>query len=220
MDGLLLVDKPQGITSHDAVVRARKALGTRRIGHAGTLDPMATGLLILLVGKCTKLFDAFMAYDKAYRSTMVLGAFSDTGDAEGKIISRHGLEGVSPDDIHAVCENFRGEILQQPPMYSALKLNGKKLYEYARQGIAVEREPRPVHVRILNIEKIMLPQVEFYTECSKGTYVRQLAEDMGRALGCGAYLSALRRVKIGPFHVDEAVQIEGINESCLRHWPV
>lgn len=217
-EGILIVNKPDGITSHDVVSKVRRRFNIRKVGHAGTLDPLATGVLVLLLGKATKLSNSFMGFDKAYRSTMILGTATRTADTQGEVVEQRPFENVTEGDLLKVVENFRGDIQQIPPMYSAIKHKGKKLYELARQGIEVEREPRPIRISRLEIERINLPDVQFYVECSKGTYIRQLAADIGDALGCGACISQIQRVKVGEFHLDDAVTIEEMNESHIRNW--
>ncbi len=215
--GIMLVNKPKGITSHDVVDVARKRLGLRKIGHAGTLDPMATGLLVLLIGRATKLSNRFVEFDKEYEATMTLGKKTDTGDAEGKVIAEFQIgDDITEEKIKGVFSRFVGEIEQVPPMVSALRHRGKRLYELARKGIVVERPPRRVKVYKLDITRIALPQVDFIVACSKGTYIRKLCEDIGDSLGCGAYQSRLHRTRIGPFRVEEAVPVEEINESAIR----
>ncbi len=213
--GMILVNKPKGMTSHDVVDAARQRLGIRKIGHAGTLDPMATGLLILLVGRATKLASRFVDLDKEYEATMFLGKKTDTCDAEGKVIEERPVN-VSEEDIRRVFSQFVGEISQVPPMVSAIRYKGKRLYELARKGIVVERPPRKVKIHKLEIKRIAIPEVDFVVACSKGTYIRKLCEDIGDALGCGAYQSRLHRIRIGPFHIDEAVSVDQINESVIR----
>ncbi len=215
LSGILLVNKPKGMTSHDVVDAARAALGIRKIGHAGTLDPMATGLLILLVGSATKLSNRFSGLDKDYEATMCLGKITSTGDAEGKILEERPVE-VSEEDVRAAFERFVGEIEQVPPMVSAIRHKGKRLYELARKGIVVERKPRRVTIYKLEITRLNLPEIDFFVSCSKGTYIRKLCEDIGEALGCGAYQSRLHRVRIGNFHITDAVNVEDINEDSVR----
>ncbi len=213
--GIMLVDKKKGITSHDVVDIARKRLGIRKIGHAGTLDPMATGLLILLIGKATKLSSRFADLEKEYEATLVLGKRTNTCDADGKVIEEKDVL-ISEKDIKDVVSNFIGEIEQIPPMVSAIRYKGKRLYELARKGIEVERKPRKVKIYSLEVTRIEIPEVDFVVRCSKGTYIRKLCEDIGIALGCGAYQSKLRRIRIGDFKVDDAVSTDDINESAVR----
>ena len=218
MDGIIVVDKPKGLTSHDVVLRIRRRFNIRKVGHAGTLDPLATGVLIMLLGKCTKYFNQFVAFDKAYKATLILGQRTTTADTEGDTISLKSCEGITKEQVEKVFKKFEGEIQQVPPMVSAIKVNGRKLYELARKGIEIKREPRQVNIKCLNLEEINLPDVRFYVECSKGTYVRQLAEDIGNELGCGACISRIQRTKVGPFLIEDAVKIEDIHENCLRDW--
>ncbi len=214
--GIILVNKPKGMTSHDVVDVARSRLGIRKIGHAGTLDPMATGLLILLIGRATKLSNRFVEFDKEYEATMTLGKKTTTGDAEGEVIAESPIDGIDETKIREVFSRFVGEIEQVPPMVSALRYRGKRLYELARKGIEVERPPRKVTIYKLEITRIELPEIDFVVACSKGTYIRKLCEDIGDALGCGAYQSRLHRTRIGPFKVEDAVSIDEINESAIR----
>ena len=208
MDGILIVDKPQGMTSHDVVDFIRKQFGLKKVGHAGTLDPMATGVLVILIGKYTKSSNSFLSADKEYDATLMLGATSDTGDAWGRVEKGASSEGIGKEKIEEVFNKFTGEIEQVPPSYSAVKFKGKKLYELARLGINVKVEPRKVSIKELNIYKISMPEISFTVTCSKGTYIRQLSADIGSALGCGAYLSRLRRTRSGGFKVDEAIGID------------
>lgn len=218
MEGIVVIDKPAGITSHDVVARVRRRFNMKRVGHAGTLDPLATGVLIVLLGKATKLFDQFMGMDKAYRSTLQLGLKTSTADTQGQTLVEKDFKNISSHKIHDVFGKYQGELKQLPPMYSAVKFKGKKLYELARKGIVVEREPRQIRIDRLEIENISLPHVQFYLECSKGTYVRQLAEDIGEDLGCGACISQIQRVKVGQFSLSEAISLEDLNENHIRHW--
>lgn len=223
MDGILIVDKPQGMTSHDVVDVIRRRFALKKVGHGGTLDPMATGVLVVLIGKCTKLSGRFLSDDKAYEATLVLGARSDTGDAEGRITPSAQAPDVSAAQAEAVFRGFLGDIEQVPPMYSALKVNGKKLYELARKGIEIERPPRTVSIRALAITHFALPEISFAVSCSKGTYVRTLCADIGDRLGCGAYLVRLRRTRSGSFDIGKAVTMdeimasgrEGLERRCI-----
>jgi len=212
MDGILVVDKPKGWTSHDVVDFIRKGFGLKKVGHAGTLDPMATGVLVLLIGKYTKSSNTFIADDKEYAGTFLLGAESDTQDADGKITATGKPTNFADDEIRAVFDKFLGRIEQKPPMYSAVKINGKKLYQLARKGVAADPKPRQVDIYSLVVKKIAIPEISFTVVCSKGTYVRQLAADIGRALGCGAYLSALARTRSGIFGMDIAMGVDAIKK--------
>lgn len=222
--GFLLIDKPVGPTSHDIVDMARRALGcggrarkagaTCRVGHAGTLDPFASGLLILAVGRMTKEISKFVGLDKAYEATLRLGASSDTMDRTGAIEVKS-QKSKAKSEIEETLEKFRGEIEQVPPMYSAKKIGGKKLYELAREGKVVERKPVRVKIHELEIIDYAWPIAKIRTRVSSGTYIRALADDIGKALGCGAYLEELRRTKIGPYDVKDAVGPESISTERL-----
>jgi len=210
MDGILVVDKPQGMTSHDVVALMRRRFGLKKVGHAGTLDPMATGVLVMLIGKFTKSSNSFISDDKEYDATLTLGSRSDTGDAWGKIEPSGVRVSFSDAEIETVFNRFTGEIEQRPPMYSAVKFKGKKLYELARKGLTVDVKPRKVVIKRLDISGIALPSVSFRVTCSKGTYIRQLCVDIGEALGCGGYLSRLIRTRSGAFTVDQAIPLEDL----------
>lgn len=223
-DGIILVDKPRGATSHDVVDIIRKRFGYRKVGHAGTLDPMATGLLIILLGRFTKKSDHFLNCDKEYIARLLFGVSTDTGDADGNVKARKDVlaGALTPENIESAVKFFRGPIFQIPPMYSAKKVKGRKLYELARKGIVVPRQPREVFIKELKVLDISPPRIEVYVKCSKGTYIRQLAEDIGEKIGCGAHLSSLKRTGIGPFRLSEALTLlrllEGNNfyESILQ----
>lgn len=218
-EGILIIDKPIGITSHDVVDVVRRKLGVRRVGHAGTLDPIATGLLIVLVGRVTKSFNKFVNFDKEYTATLTLGTVTNTGDALGKIIKSAPFEKVSNDKIEEAFKKFIGDVEQIPPMVSALKYKGTRLYNLAKAGINVPRKSRRIKIYSLEIQRIDLPNVDFFVRCSKGTYIRKLGEDIGELIGCGAHISKIRRVAIGPFKIEEAVKLEDVNEGLLRNWP-
>ena len=218
MEGIVVINKPHGLTSHDVVARLRRKFKIRQVGHAGTLDPMATGVLVVLLGKSTKLFNSFVGFDKAYRATMILGTVTNSADIYGEVLRTAPYSNITLQNIEKVFSQFQGEVDQVPPMVSAIKFQGKKLYELARKGITVERQPRKIIIHSLKIEDVKIPEIKFYLECSKGTYVRQLAEDIGEKLGCGACITQIERVKVGTFSLDEAVTIEDVNESHIRHW--
>ncbi len=209
-DRLLVVDKPEGPTSHDVVARVRRATGIRRVGHAGTLDPRASGVLLVLVGRATRLSAYLMERDKSYRGRMTLGVATDTQDSEGEVIERKDASGVTREDIERAAAGFVGDIMQVPPMVSAIKRDGTPLYELARKGVEIEREARPVSVHELRITGYEPPYVDFILDCSKGTYVRTIAADLGDRLGCGAHLSMLVRTRVGPFGLDLAVPLASI----------
>ncbi|MCH4564299.1 tRNA pseudouridine(55) synthase TruB [Halomonas sp. EGI 63088] len=208
VNGVLLLDKPQGVSSNHALQRARRLFQAQKAGHTGTLDPMATGLLPVCFGEATKFSAHLLAADKVYRTRVELGVITDTGDAEGAVVERHEVPPLTRGDVEGVLEQFHGEIEQVPPMYSALKHQGRKLYELAREGRTVERAVRRVTVydaRLLVVEDAAF---ELEVRVSKGTYIRTLAEDIGRALGCGGHISALRRLETGPFTSDGMLGLE------------
>src|SRR5256714_8301706 len=211
-DGVLLVDKAEGMTSHDVVALVRRQLGIKKIGHCGTLDPIATGLLLLTIGRGTKVQDLLMSEDKEYVGTLTLGASTTTQDREGEIVEEKPVPPFSDEEIRAAFDKFRGDFYQMPPMVSAKKQGGVPLYKLARQGKVVEREPRFVHVYRHTIDKITLPDIDFSVLCSKGFYVRTYAHDIGETLGCGAHLKALRRTKSGRFDVINAITVDQIKE--------
>ncbi len=210
-DGIILIDKPQGITSHDVVYRLRRLLRTQKIGHTGTLDPDATGLLVVLVGRAAKAAEYVTADAKTYEATMTLGVTTDTQDATGSVISRS-------DDIPTLCEvtsavaSFEGEYQQIPPMYSALKRDGRKLVDLARRGVEIEREPRTVFISSVSAEQTGSRDYSLRVSCSKGTYIRTLCDDIGKKLGCGACMSSLRRIRSGGYSVDDAIPLD----ECAR----
>ncbi|MDO8580612.1 MAG: tRNA pseudouridine(55) synthase TruB [Candidatus Omnitrophota bacterium] len=218
MKGIVLINKPQGLTSHDVVQRVRRQFNMRRVGHAGTLDPLATGLLVLLLGETTKCFNDFVNMGKAYKATFLLGVTTNSADIQGEVTQRRPYDHITRKQVEEVLSRFQGEIEQIPPMVSALKVKGKKLYTLARQGLTVERSPRKIHIRCFQLQEFNPPEVKFYVECSKGTYVRQLADDIGEILGCGACVTQIERTQIGAFTLQEAVRLEDLNESHIRHW--
>ncbi len=201
----ILIDKPSGWSSFKAVYEVRKAAAVRKVGHAGTLDPMATGLLILCTGKMTKEISRFQDKEKTYTGVILLGKTSPSMDLESEVTEEKPYQAITEDQVFSAREKFLGDIIQTPPMYSALKVNGKRLYQLARQGKSVEREPRKVNVSKFEITEISLPEIHFEISCSKGTYIRVIAHDFGQVLGCGALLSSLRRTKIGEFSVESAL---------------
>lgn len=216
MDGLLIIDKPAGMTSTDVVRRVRRLLKLRRVGHCGTLDPMATGVLPIAVGEGTKLVQFLMEGVKTYRATMKLGEVTDTQDADGVVIERRPLGGLHSDQIIAAAQDFLGTIQQIPPMYSALKKDGVPLYKLARQGLEIDRDLRTIHISRLELLAIELPLVTFEVDCSKGTYVRTLAHDLGLALGVGAHLTALRRTRNGAFDEAQSISPEQLEVQWLQ----
>ena len=212
-DGVLLVDKAAGMTSHDVVALVRRRLQIRKVGHCGTLDPLATGLLLLTLRRGTKIQDLLMAEDKEYSGTMMLGVVTSTQDKDGEVIERREVPPVDDKTIRAAFEKFRGDFYQIPPMVSAIKQAGVPLYKLARQGKTVEREPRLVHVYRYAIDRMALPEIDFTVVCSKGFYVRTYAHDIGAELGCGAHLHSLRRVKSGRFDVAGAISVDEIKTA-------
>ncbi len=204
--GVLLIDKPTGITSTAALARARRALCAQKGGHTGTLDPMATGLLPLCFGEATKFASDLLDADKSYEATIHLGVVTDTGDADGEVREERAVE-VTRAAVDRALARFRGPIAQVPPMHSALKRDGKPLYEYARQGLTLERAARPVTIHRLDLVAFEGSSLSIAVDCSKGTYIRTLAEEIGEALGCGGHLVALRRVRAGSLHVDDAIAL-------------
>jgi tRNA pseudouridine55 synthase len=209
LDGLYVIDKPSGMTSTDVVNRVRRLTSQRRCGHSGTLDPGATGVLLVALGQCTKLIQYLSAHTKSYTAELVLGATTSTLDDEGEVLDTFDMSGVSPQQVSAAALTLVGDIMQIPPMVSAVQINGKRLHEYAREGIEVERSARPVHVSRYDVEPTADPLVYRITvDCSTGTYVRVLAADVGELLGGGAHLRKLRRTSIGPFDQAMAVPLD------------
>jgi len=215
MEGVLLVDKPQGLTSHDVVYRLRRKLGMKKIGHAGTLDPMATGLLIMLIGKATRISQYLISTDKVYEGEATLGVVTDSQDAEGEMMETRPVPALSEAQVKDVMKTFLGDQYQIPPMHSAIKVDGVKLYHLARKGEEVEREPRFIRIVSFNLTSFALPKLTFTLHCTKGTYVRTVAHDLGQKLGCGAHLSALRRTGSGKFALSEALTLEAIEALSL-----
>ena len=207
VDGVLLIDKPVGLSSNDALIKAKRIVNAKKAGHTGTLDPFATGLLPLCFGEATKFSQDLLEADKTYLATVHLGITTTTGDTEGEVLETRDVD-VTTEQIEAALARFRGPILQVPPMYSALKRDGKALYEYAREGVTLEREARPVTIHELEMVAIAAPFLTIRVKCSKGTYVRVLGEDIGAHLGCGAHLSALRRVQVGELTTANMVTLE------------
>jgi tRNA pseudouridine55 synthase len=211
MDGILVVNKPQGWTSHDVVARVRRLTHQKRVGHAGTLDPMATGVLLVCLGRATRVAEYLMASDKTYRAVVRLGVETDTYDAEGQVVATRPVD-VDESALRGALQKFVGEIDQVPPMYSALKREGKPLYKLARQGVEVERAARRVTIHDITLREFMSPDVTIDVRCSPGTYIRSLAHDVGAALrgACGAHLTALTRLASGSFTLDDAVRLEDL----------
>lgn len=214
MDGLLLIDKPSGITSHDVVDHVRRRFKIRRVGHSGTLDPAATGLLILLLGRSTRNSSLFLESDKEYLATLRLGITTDTLDAQGRLLETRPVGLLTIDQMESVCGRFRGLIEQQVPAYSAVQIKGKRSYALARAGVAIPPRSRRVTIHQLHLLKLRPPEVDLKIFCSKGTYIRTLCADIGEALGCGGHLAALRRTRVGPYSIEQAVTLE---EAAPQH---
>lgn len=214
--GLLNLDKPKGWTSHDAVAKLRRLLGQQRIGHAGTLDPNATGVLLLCLGRATKLSRYFMLLEKEYHGFFRFGVTTDTQDVDGVVVEERDPSGLTEEGLREAIARYRGDLMQTPPMVSAVKVGGKRLYRYARQGERVEREPRPIHVRTFDLVRFEPPVAEVHLNCSKGTYVRTLAADIGEELGPGAFLDRLTRVRIGPHRLEDAVTVEALEKGAAE----
>ncbi|MBA2586937.1 MAG: tRNA pseudouridine(55) synthase TruB [Chthoniobacterales bacterium] len=212
-DGVLLVDKAAGMTSHDVVALVRRRLQIRKVGHCGTLDPIATGLLLLTLGRGTKIQDLLMSEDKEYAGTLKLGVTTDTQDCAGTVLEERPVPPLEEAAVRAAFEKYRGDFYQMPPMVSAIKQGGVPLYKLARQGKTVEREPRLVHVYGYSIGRVALPEIDFSVLCSKGFYVRTYVHDIGDTLGCGAHLQALRRTQSGRFAVDGAITVEELQKA-------
>jgi len=211
LSGILLVDKPEGVTSFEVVRRARRALGIRKIGHLGTLDPMATGLLPLCLLEATKLVPYLMPDPKVYRGRVRLGIATDTQDATGAVVATSETR-PTPEQVYQAAAALVGEVIQVPPMYSALHCQGERAYRRARRGEAVVLSPRTVTIYELTVDEVAIPEFTLTVKCSQGTYIRTLAKDLGEALGCGAHLAALRRLAVGAFRVEEALSLAGLAE--------
>lgn len=212
MDGIVIVDKPQGWTSQDVTARLRRVFGTRRIGHGGTLDPMATGVLPVFVGRATRAVEFFEHAEKTYETVLRLGITTDTEDMTGNVLTEENVS-FTKEQLQETLAAFRGEILQVPPMYSALKVNGQKLCDLARKGKTVERQPRPITIHELTLVERGENTLRLRVRCSKGTYIRTLCKDIGEKLGCGGCMESLRRVAAGEYTVDEAVPLQTLLET-------
>jgi tRNA pseudouridine55 synthase len=212
MTGVLLVDKPSGITSHDVVDKVRKASGIRRVGHTGTLDPNATGLLVLCLGKATRLSEHLTGLDKTYEGTMRFGQVTDSYDSDGEVVEEHPVPELTVEQIQEICDRFVGEIDQLPPMVSAVKVGGQRLYKIARKGEVVERQPRRVTVYEFTVLEYTAPDAIIRVRCTSGTYVRALCHDVGQIIGCGAILATLRRTQVGRHDVADAATLEQLTD--------
>ena len=212
MDGIVIVDKPQGWTSQDVTARLRRVFGTRRIGHGGTLDPMATGVLPVFVGRATRAVEFFEHAEKTYETVLRLGITTDTEDMTGTVLTEENVS-FTEEQLQETLAAFRGEILQVPPMYSALKVNGQKLCDLARKGKTVERQPRPITIHELTLVERGENTLRLRVRCSKGTYIRTLCKDIGEKLGCGGCMESLRRVAAGEYAIDEAVPLQTLLDT-------
>ena len=234
VDGIVVMDKPTGMSSNDAVQKAKRLFGARKVGHTGSLDPLATGVLPLCFGAATKFSQYLLASDKKYRARIRLGVATDSGDADGKTVLKRSVEGIGRADIEKALSHFRGEIMQAPPMFSAVKHKGQPLYKLARQGIEVEREARAVTIYSNELISFAGDELEVETHCSKGTYVRAIAEEMGEMLGCGAHVTALKRSRAGPYDESDLVTFDELEKAreqgsldpylqpvwtAVREWP-
>ncbi len=213
MDGIIVIDKPAGFTSHDVVAKLRGILHQKRIGHTGTLDPDATGVLPVLLGRATKLSEMLTAHEKVYEAVMLLGVTTDTQDMSGSVLARRGVN-TGEDELHLACGHFTGDIEQIPPMYSAIKVGGKKLCDLAREGKEVDRKPRAVRIEEISVMRIELPRVYMRVRCSKGTYIRTLCNDIGEYLGCGAAMETLRRTASGDFTLAHSLTLEEVQKAA------
>jgi tRNA pseudouridine55 synthase len=222
--GILIINKSKGVTSHDVVAAVRKIGGYKKVGHAGTLDPNATGVLVLLIGRATKLSGRFTNQDKSYKALIELGRETDSGDVDGKTVRKCDIPALNEKDIEGALSKFRGRIRQIPPMYSAKKVKGKRLYRLARKGISIKRDPVEVEIKELEVVSYESPFLFLEVKCGKGTYIRQLATDIGNELGSGAYLKELERTAAGDFSIDNSLSFddvlgmnkESINENIIR----
>ncbi len=217
IEGVLNVDKPGGMTSHDVVNRIRRLTGIRRVGHAGTLDPLATGALLLCIGRATRLVEYLVGQDKVYEAVVRLGQATDTYDADGVVVAERPFTHITLSQLQQALESFRGPIQQRPPMYSAIKRSGQPLYKLARQGIKLDVPPRAVTIYELEALDWTPPEINLRVVCSSGTYIRSLAHDLGQALGCGGHIAALRRTHIGNFGLDTAVPLADLNETNWKN---
>ena len=218
-NGIISIDKPQGWTSQDVTARLRRVFNTRRIGHGGTLDPMATGVLPVFVGRATRGVEFFEHAAKTYEAVVRLGMTTDTEDLTGKVLTEQAVN-VTREEFEAVLPRFRGEILQVPPMYSALKVNGQKLYDLARRGREVERQPRPITIHRLKLVDFNKNEARILAECSKGTYIRTLCKDIGESLGCGGCMASLRRTQAGAYTIADSVPLEKLLAESEAGLPV
>jgi len=215
MEGVLLVDKPAGLTSHDVVYHLRRKLQMKKIGHAGTLDPMATGVLVMLIGKATRISQYLISVDKAYEGEATLGVVTDSQDAQGEVMETRLVPALTEHEVREAMKGFLGDQYQMPPMHSAIKIDGVPLYKMARKGEEIEREPRFIRISSFELNAFALPKLVFTVHCTKGTYVRTIAHDLGKKIGCGAHLSALRRTGSGKFTISQCLPLDQIESMSL-----
>lgn len=216
LEGILNIDKPAGMTSHDVVGRVRRVASMRRVGHSGTLDPAATGVLVVCLGRATRLVEYLVGRPKTYLGVIRLGQTTNSYDADGEILTNRPVPELTPEIVEPLLDQFRGDILQIPPMVSAIKKDGKKLYELAREGKTIERPPRPVTIYQLDLLKIKSPELTLRIQCSAGTYIRSIAHDVGQLLGCGGHLASLRREQVGEFGLDSAVPLDSLSAENIQ----
>ncbi len=213
MDGIIIINKPKGYTSHDVVNKIRKIYNTKKVGHTGTLDPNATGVLPILIGKATKLSEYLLEHDKTYTAIIKLGEKTDTGDSEGKVIERKKTVSPNKEELEKILKSFLGKQIQTPPMYSAIKINGKKLYEYAREGKQIDVPKREVNIYDIKLENIKDLEIIFTVSCSKGTYIRSLCEDIANKLGTVGFMKELVRIQVDRFKIDDAYDLENLEKN-------
>ena len=215
-DGYIVVNKPKAVTSHDVVDLIRRKFKLKKVGHAGTLDPMATGVLVILLGNCTKLFDKFLTFEKEYCACLHLGSRTSTGDIEGEVLETKSYEFLTEEAVLKAMSGFVGEVMQVPPMVAAIKYKGKPLYELARKGIEVPRKARKIMIKELKLLSYCLPDIRFYLKCSRGTYVRQLGDDLAQKLETSGCISEIERVGVGRFKLVDALKLEEITEKSVK----
>ncbi|MEM7798745.1 MAG: tRNA pseudouridine(55) synthase TruB [Chloroflexota bacterium] len=216
IEGIINIDKPSGMTSHDVVYRVRRAAQTKRVGHAGTLDPAATGILLLCIGRATRLVEYLVGRPKTYVGQIKLGETTNTYDADGEIVLSRPVPELNAASVDQALEQFRGDILQIPPMVSAIKKDGQPLYKLARQGKEVDRPPRPITIYALHLKHFAAPFLEIEVTCSAGTYIRSIAHDLGETLGCGGHLTTLRRTAVGRFALDTALPLDQLDQETIE----
>lgn len=216
MQGIIIIDKPKGYTSHDIVNLVRKELNIKKVGHTGTLDPNATGVLPILVGEATKISKYLVEHNKTYIATISLGRKTTTGDEEGEILEEKTIPILNENAVKTILSNFQGEQMQKPPIYSAIKINGKKAYEYAREGQEVKIEPRKIEIKLIKLINYINNEITFKVECSKGTYIRVLCENIAEKIGTVGYMKNLRRTKVDEYEIEKSITIEELKENKTK----